>query len=104
MKPCPFCADDNPQVVLLDEKQNWHAAHCLHCGAYGPSAGNADDAKKYWDDREDELEPAEKYSIPYSLEDDPYVVGSPSNDTQPGLILLLVIVVCFIMGAYAWLH
>jgi Lar family restriction alleviation protein len=51
--PCPFCQTDELAVNLVDTSQNRKSVECLHCGAVGPSAGEDDDAIRYWNERQD---------------------------------------------------
>jgi len=40
-------------VGMTDRNHNYYQVVCDYCGATGPSAGNKEDAKDYWNQRGD---------------------------------------------------
>jgi len=54
MRECPFCNDtESLYVGLTDRNHNCYQVVCDYCGATGPSAGNKENAKDYWNQRGD---------------------------------------------------
>jgi len=54
MRECPFCNDtESLYVGMTDRNHNCYQVVCDYCSATGPSAGNKEDAKDYWNQRGD---------------------------------------------------
>ena len=57
MRECPFCKKtESLYVGMTDRNHNYNfccQVVCDYCGATGPSAGNKEDAKDYWNQRGD---------------------------------------------------
>ena len=51
VKLCPFCSNDNPETIRIQEIGNTLAVTCLVCGAVGPIADTEDGAIDYWNIR-----------------------------------------------------
>ena len=52
MLPCPHCASDNLEVVVVLQESRVLAVRCRECGARGPeSLGNETDAMFAWNQR-----------------------------------------------------
>lgn len=55
-KPCPFCGNTYDILAIeTNKEQNCCQMVCMCCGATGPSAGDAIDAERYWNERENEI-------------------------------------------------
>lgn len=58
LKPCPFCAYDNADVIdwqALDHTE--YAVLCLNCGAQGPNDLGKSGAREAWNRRRKEFPP-----------------------------------------------
>ena len=50
-RPCPFCGNTYDVFTEeTDEKNNCWQVVCMCCGAMGPSAGDAINAERYWNE------------------------------------------------------
>ena len=61
LKPCPFCGSgDEPDELCVQEfdrefPEERYRMYCTLCFAYGPPAGNTEDAILYWNERNDSI-------------------------------------------------
>lgn len=56
MRSCPFCGENSfLSIDLTDRNHNCYQVVCDYCAAVGPSAGNEEDAERYWNERGNEI-------------------------------------------------
>lgn len=51
LRPCPFCGDDEADILSYKNAGRWFYVHCTDCGANGPGCYDEEGAAAFWNDR-----------------------------------------------------